>query len=58
MPRVPVVDGPRVAESPLQGGQQRSSVTPGMLQSQQMGETGRALTEIGAAIRSAPTPTW
>lgn len=51
MPRVPVVDGPRVAESPLQGGQQRSSVTPGMLQSQQMGETGRALTEIGAAIQ-------
>jgi hypothetical protein len=51
MPRVPVIDGPSVAASPLQGPTQRSSATPGLLQSNVASDAGRALAQIGAAIQ-------
>lgn len=51
MPRVPTVDGPTVREQPLQGGLQRSSVSPAMLQNPQLGDAGRALLEVGAQLQ-------
>lgn len=51
MARVPVVDGPSVAEAPLRAPTQRSSASPGLLQNNAAAEAGRALTQIGAAIQ-------
>lgn len=49
--RVPTVTGPSVAEAPLQGGFQRSSVSPAMLQNHQLGDVGKVLTEVGAQLQ-------
>jgi hypothetical protein len=49
--RVPTVDGPGVAASPLQPSMQRSSVSPGLLQNDQVERAGRAMQEVGAAIQ-------
>jgi len=51
MARVPVVDGPSVAATPLQGPAQRSSASPGMFQSGELADAGRALAQAGAAIQ-------
>lgn len=49
--RVPTVSGETVAERPLDGGFQRSSVSPGMLQDNKLGDAGKVLQEVGAQIQ-------
>lgn len=49
--RVPTVDGPSVAERPLEGGFQRSSVSPGMLSNPLLGEAGKALLDVGMQMQ-------
>lgn len=51
MPRVPTVNGPSVADAPLQASMQRSSVSPGMLQNNQLEQLGKAMTDAGALIQ-------
>lgn len=51
MPRVPLVDGQRVAEAPLQGGQQRSGLQANTFQNTQGAEIGRALVDATAQIQ-------
>lgn len=51
MPRVPRVTGPEVADSPLQGGMQRTNASPQMLHNSQLGEVGKVLAEAGADIQ-------
>jgi hypothetical protein len=54
MPRVPVVTGPAVADSPLQSPAQRTSASPALLAGsgpQLLAEAGRAMMEVGAVIQ-------